>query len=122
MARIGQTKNELDNADAAGERFHQDHDTIWIQRKQVQNDKRRFQIPYNTVNQLYSMKAQTQHRCEARAGASWLSFSFCERRSASSASMVSIWSVASAMAVFFSSVVVSQKHLNLREEVNEIRI
>ena len=25
LARIGQTKNELDNADAADERFHQDH-------------------------------------------------------------------------------------------------
>ena len=24
LARIGQTKNELDNADAAGQRFHQD--------------------------------------------------------------------------------------------------
>ena len=26
LARIGRTKSELDNADAAGERFHQDHE------------------------------------------------------------------------------------------------
>ena len=28
LARIGQTKNELDNADAAGQRFHQDQQIL----------------------------------------------------------------------------------------------